>query len=101
LDCFQSDKEIGHAKHDNGREKKRPLTVAAVMIISFAPTVFNILARTNMRAATTTVVNPQKKPLIARIEAAFVVVSGVVITGTVSALRPKCISIQLRETCSE
>jgi hypothetical protein len=42
---------------------------------SSAPKVFNIIDRTYIRARTTRTVNPQKKPLIARIDGAFVEVS--------------------------
>jgi hypothetical protein len=42
---------------------------------SSVPTVLSITERTYMRARTTTTENPQKKPLMARIDGAFVVVS--------------------------
>jgi hypothetical protein len=51
------------------------LTVAAHINQSSAPTVFNIIDRTNIRARTTSTVKPQKKPLMARIEGALVEVS--------------------------
>jgi hypothetical protein len=46
-----------------------------VIRASSTPKVFNITDRTNIRATTTTTVKPQKKPLIAKIDGAFVEVS--------------------------
>jgi hypothetical protein len=59
----------------SGWFSQKDLTIAPVIKPSSTPKVFNITDRTNVRAKTTTTVKPQKKPLIARIDGAFVEVS--------------------------